>query len=90
MVDITRGFIAYQGETIINCCLAIDNESRLFFKDERKYLKPLYFPVIDLDYYKVVEIFISPNPSISFKIEIDGEEFEITTEFEKPGFKKEY
>lgn len=90
MIDITRTFVAYQDETIINCCLAIDNEFRLFFKDERQYLKPLYFPVIDLDYYTVIEIFISPNPCFSFEIEIDEERFRITTQFEKPVLKKVY
>ncbi len=84
MKDITREFIAYTEETSVNCSFAVDDKFRLFFKDSRKYLKPLYFPVVNLTYSEVLEALIKPDPSLSFKILIDKEVFDFKTTFEKP------
>lgn len=83
MKDITREFIAYTEETSVNCSFAVDDKFRLFFKDNRKYLKPLFFPVVNLTYGDIIEILTTPNPSCSFKILIDNQVFDFNTTFEK-------
>jgi len=83
MKDITREFIAYTEKTSVNCSFAVDDKFRLFFKDSRKYLKPLYFPVVNLTYSEVLGLLIKPSPSLSFEILIDNEVFDFKTTFEK-------
>ena len=84
MKDITREFLAYTEEVSINCSFAVDDNFKLFFKDNRKYLKPLYFLVMDLTYSEALEALTKPDPSLSFKILIDEEVLDFKTTFEKP------